>query len=126
LIGQGTPILAVAAGGVLLLLLSVGFLLWRRRKKRMATMTGQLGPGGTAKGAVAAGSDAQRDVEALLANQAAEQQRLEAEALLSLKIPAIATKKTEVLTKHLAAEVIKNPTTTAQVVRSWLNGDYKR
>ncbi len=33
------------------------------------------------------------------------------------------TKKTDVLTKHIAAEIKKDPAVLAQVVRSWLHGD---
>jgi len=41
---------------------------------------------------------------------------------MKLKIPPVATKKTEVLTKHIASETKKDPMLMAQVVRSWLNG----
>jgi len=124
-IGQaGTLAIAAVAGGVLLLLLGAIFFLWRRRAKNKARMTGQMETG--SREIASPSIDAQREMEARLAGQVAEQQRLEAEALLSLKLPVISTKKTEVLTKHIAEEVKKNPTTTAQVVRSWLNGDYQR
>ncbi len=42
---------------------------------------------------------------------------------MQLKLPAVSTKKTEVLTKHIAAEAKKDPAAMAQVVRSWLHGD---
>ena len=57
-----------------------------------------------------------------MAEQAAQQARREAEELMRLKMPEVSTKKTEVLTKHIAEEAKKNPALMAQVVRSWLNG----
>jgi flagellar biosynthesis/type III secretory pathway M-ring protein FliF/YscJ len=41
---------------------------------------------------------------------------------MALKVPVVATKKIEVLTKHIAAEAKSNPTALAQVVRTWLDG----
>ena len=41
---------------------------------------------------------------------------------MKLKMPEVTTKKTEILTKHIAAEAKNNPALMAQVVRSWLNG----
>jgi flagellar biosynthesis/type III secretory pathway M-ring protein FliF/YscJ len=68
----------------------------------------------------------ERQIEERLAEQAAEHARKEAEALMALKLPAQSTKKTEVLTKHIAVEAKKNPVSMAHVIRSWLNGEYKR
>jgi flagellar biosynthesis/type III secretory pathway M-ring protein FliF/YscJ len=66
---------------------------------------------------------AQHRLESQIAEQAADIARQEAEALMKLKLPAVSTKKTEVLAKHIAAEVKKDPAVMAQVVRSWLHGD---
>jgi len=71
-------------------------------------------------------SGAEKQLEARLAEQVAEQQRQEAEAMLALKLPAASTKKADILIKHISAEVKKNPAAMAQVVRSWLNGEYQR
>jgi flagellar M-ring protein FliF len=68
----------------------------------------------------------QREMEAKFAEQAALQAKQEAEELMKLKLPAISTKKTEVLTKHISTESRKDPTAMAQVVRSWLNGEQRR
>jgi flagellar M-ring protein FliF len=122
LVGQGNLImLASAAGGVLVLLLGMGFFLWKRsrKKKSGATVDG--------KGQIASPTDAAgKELEARLQEQMAEQQRQEAEAMLSLKLPAVSTKKSDVLVKHIAAEVKKDPAAMAHVVRSWLNGEYQR
>ena len=57
----------------------------------------------TAKEAARGRRRAEADLEAQMAGQAREQARQEAEALMKLKLPAVQTKKTEVLTKHIAA-----------------------
>ncbi|MEI9812716.1 MAG: flagellar M-ring protein FliF C-terminal domain-containing protein [Acidobacteriota bacterium] len=120
IVGGGPIVLGSVAGGVLVLLSAVAFFLWKRKKKKKSvTMTG-----GKQLSSVAA--DAEKDLEARLTEQVAEQQRQEAEAMLALKLPAVSTKKTDVLVKHIAAEVLRDPTAMAHVVRSWLNGEYQR
>jgi len=69
---------------------------------------------------------AQKDLEGRIAGQANEQERKEAEMMMQLKLPEVQTKKTEVIKKHLVAEAKKDPTAMAQVVRTWLNGEYQR
>jgi flagellar M-ring protein FliF len=73
-----------------------------------------------------AGAKAGRGMEEQLADHTAEKARADAESLMKLKLPVIATKKTDVLTKHIAAEAKKDPAVLAQVVRSWLHGDNLR
>jgi flagellar biosynthesis/type III secretory pathway M-ring protein FliF/YscJ len=41
--------------------------------------------------------------------------------LNSLKVQPVTTKKTEVLTKHIAEETKKDPAAMAQIVRGWLS-----
>jgi flagellar M-ring protein FliF len=121
LIGESnTIVLASAAGGVLVVLLAGAFFLWRRSRKKK--------PGGVSTGKQLGSptNEAERQLEARFAEQAAEQQRQEAEAMLSLKLPAVSTKKSDVLVKHIASEVKKDPAALAHVVRSWLNGEYQR
>lgn len=121
LVGGFNPMVVVgAAAGVLVALLSGAFFLWKKRKKKQAaTMEGGKQLGSPAL-------DAEREMEARLAEQVAAQQRLEADAILSLKIPTVSTKKTDVLSKHIASEVKKDPVAMAHVVRNWLNGEYQR
>jgi flagellar M-ring protein FliF len=116
------PALVAAAAGLVLLLLVVA--LWRlgRRKRGRARveMTPELPPGAPPASLEAAAQPAAENLEARLAEQAARQQQLEAEALNALKLPPVTTKKTEILTKHLAETVKKNPASAAQILRSWL------
>ena len=122
LIGQYNPMVIAGVGaGLLLALLGGGFFLWKRgrKKKGSATVEGD-------KQLNSPAADAEKEMEARLAEQVAAQQRQEAEAILSLKIPAVSTKKTDVLSKHIATEVKKDPVAMAHVVRNWLNGEYQR
>jgi flagellar biosynthesis/type III secretory pathway M-ring protein FliF/YscJ len=119
LIGAG------AAAG-LLLFLAVGFVVLRKMKRKKASveMDGDaaLPPGAEAGlAALEAGSGVEAQLQEKLSEQAAMKARLEQEALQSLKLPAVKTKKTEALTKHLAEEAEKEPEAMAQLVRTWLN-----
>lgn len=61
----------------------------------------------------------QAQIESRLAEQAAERQKLEAEALNSLKLPPL-TKKTEVLTKHISEQAKKDAAGMVHVLRAWM------
>ena len=50
-----------------------------------------------------------------------DKQKQAAEALSSLRVQPVITKKTEVLTKHITEEAKKDPTAMAYIVRSWLS-----
>lgn len=124
LIGKQVNMMVVAgaAGGALLAILGGGFFWWRKRKKKKLKASATV----DGKPMISPTEEAGKEMEARLAEQAAEQQRLEAEAILSLKLPAVTTKRTDVLTKHIAGEIKKDPAAMAHVVRSWLNGEYQR
>jgi len=111
---------AAVAGVVLVLLLAAWFFLRRRRGRPSVGMTGEIG--GRVPAELASPADAaQKELEARLAEQQAAKQRLEAEALSALRLPPVATKKSEVLTKHIAETVKKDPVGAAQILRTWLN-----
>lgn len=116
LIGNASPVVlfSAAGGGAVLMIGSLIFLVKRRSKRPSAQVDASRQLAGGAQ------------LEARLAEQAAEQQRLEAEALLSFKLPPVTTKKSDVLVKHIATEVKQDPVAMAHVVRSWLNGGYRR
>jgi flagellar M-ring protein FliF len=128
LMGQKNFIMIAGVGASAMLVLVVGFLVMvskMRKKKRVAAEVAALAlEAATPKGPTVA--DAQKDLEARMAGQVGEQARKDAEAMLQLKLPEVQTKKTEVIKKHIAAEAKKDPTAMAQVVRTWLNGEYQR
>jgi flagellar M-ring protein FliF len=62
----------------------------------------------------------QGQIENRLAEQSALRQRQELEVLNSLKLPP-ATKKAEVLTKHIAEQAKKDSGSMAQVLRAWMD-----
>jgi LPXTG-motif cell wall-anchored protein len=111
---------AAVAGVVLLLVVAAWFFLRRKRGRQSVGMTGEIG--GRAPGEIASPADAaQKELEARLAEQQNAKNRLEAEALSALRLPPVATKKSEVLTKHIAETVKKDPVGAAQILRTWLN-----
>jgi len=128
LMGQKNFMMIAGVGAAAILALVASFLFMvakMRKKKRVAAelATQALEAGKNKEPSVA---DAQKDLEARMAGQVGEQARRDAEAMLQLKLPEVQTKKTEVIKKHIAAEAKKDPTAMAQVVRTWLNGEYQR
>lgn len=113
--GIGAAAVLVLGGGL--------FVLGRKRKPTAASPTHVLAEGGAKELAPSATQEIERQMQSRIAEQAAEKAKQEAEALMRLQIPEVATKKTDVLTKHIAAEAKRDPTGMAQVVRSWLHGD---
>ena len=63
--------------------------------------------------------------EGQLASRAANQERLDAEAMLSLQLPPPGTKKSEILSKHLKKSVRTDPSGAAQLLRTWINENEK-
>lgn len=62
----------------------------------------------------------QKQIESQLAEQTALRQKQELEALNALKLPPV-TKKTEVLTKHIAEQAKKDSASMAHVLRAWIS-----
>ena len=59
-------------------------------------------------------------IEQRLADQAAQREKQELEALNSLKLPPV-TKKTEVLTRHISEQAKKDSASMAHVLRAWMS-----
>jgi flagellar M-ring protein FliF len=114
-------IIGVGAGGALLLVLLLVILRAMGKKQ----------PGGPvqmpAELAAATPPDLQAQIERRLADQAAQRQQQETDALNSLKLPPV-TKKTEVLTKHISEQAKKDAASMAHVLRAWMaeSGDEVR
>ena len=128
LVRQKNFALLTGAGGaaVLILLGGLVFLVLRGSKANVKAQAVAAIEGGAPKEPATTQQDVEKQIEARMAEQAAVKAKQEAEALMQLQLPEVSTKKTEVLTKHIAAEAKKDPTVMAQVVRSWLHGDHRR
>jgi flagellar biosynthesis/type III secretory pathway M-ring protein FliF/YscJ len=116
-------IAALGGAGIMALIVGWVVLVMRRRKKKIALEIAKSLEEAKAKELPGAKPSTEQTLESQMAEQAVEKAKQEAEALMKLKLPVIATKKTDVLTKHIAAEIKKDPAVMAQVVRSWLHGD---
>jgi flagellar M-ring protein FliF len=128
LMGQKNFAIIAGIGAAAMLVLVAGFLMMlsKMRAKKRAQAELALAAIESGKPRPATVADAQKDLEARMASQVGEQARRDAEAMLQLQLPQVQTKKTEVIKKHIAAEAKKDPTAMAQVVRTWLNGEYQR
>jgi flagellar M-ring protein FliF len=114
-------LMAVGGGAVLVLIAGFVVLMRRTRARRMKVEATAVLEAAKPKAAPTP-EDLERQMEGKLAEREAESARLEAEAMMDLKVPVVKTKKAEVLSKHIAAEGKKDPTMQAQVVRTWLHG----
>jgi flagellar M-ring protein FliF len=128
LMAQKNFAIIAGVGAAAMLALVVGFLMVRSRTRARKRLQAELALAAleAAKPRENTVADAQKDLEARMASQVGEQARKDAEAMLQLQLPPVQTKKTEVIKKHIAAEAKKDPTVMAQVVRTWLNGEYQR
>jgi flagellar M-ring protein FliF len=120
-------IAAIGAGAMLLLVAGAVFFLMKSRAKKKKIAAEEAAKAlAAAENAPSKGltpADIQKQIEGRMAEQAANQAKQQAEELMKLQMPAVSTKKTEVLTKHIATETKKDPNAMAQVVRSWINGE---
>lgn len=121
---KNMALVAAVAGAAFVLLLAVTFFAMRKRSARKRVEMASALQAGSSAGALQASTNpaeqARRELESRLADQDAMKQRLEAEALNSLKLPVVTTKKSEVLTKHIVEVVKKDPAGAVQILRTWL------
>ncbi|HUI53644.1 MAG TPA: flagellar basal-body MS-ring/collar protein FliF [Bryobacteraceae bacterium] len=111
-----------AAAGVIVLLFLAAKLLRRRKRAAPVEITGPavLGAGEAAARPSLPGNTIEQQIESQLAERDALQQKLDAQALTSLKLAPVITKKAEVLAKHLREKISKEPEVSAQILRSWI------
>jgi flagellar biosynthesis/type III secretory pathway M-ring protein FliF/YscJ len=62
----------------------------------------------------------ENQIESQLAERDALQAKMDAQALSSLKLAPVITKKAEVFAKHLRDKIGKEPEVAAQILRSWI------
>ncbi len=124
--------LPAVAGGLLLLLLLAGFLLWKRSRKivraRLVTqpeLAGGQVPGlpSTAAVQIPTAPEEGEDIESFVQRQQEMMREKESAAIASLKQTKLARTQTDVLTHHLVDTVATDPNGAAQVLRSWLTED---
>jgi len=116
------------AGGALggLLFLCIVFALFRRKgKKRKASSTASapatLPPGEEGPSmALAGNTQVEKQIESQLAERDALQAKADAQALTSLKLAPVITKKAEVFAKHLRDKISKEPEISVQILRGWI------
>jgi flagellar M-ring protein FliF len=70
--------------------------------------------------ALPAPSPFENQIESQLAERDALQAKMDAQALSSLKLAPVITKKAEVFAKHLREKIGKEPEISAQILRSWI------
>jgi flagellar M-ring protein FliF len=114
-------VIGVGVGAAFLLaLLFIVLRVTRKGPRTSVELPAELPPG-------SAPDQLTSQIEQRLADQAAQRQRQEAEALNALKLPPV-TKKTEVLTKHISEQAKKDAASMAHVLRAWMaeSGDEVR
>src|SRR5260370_23358845 len=79
------------------------------------------GPGAATEKALSESDAAEASFEGQLASRAASQDRLDAEALLTLRLPAAGTKKSEAFPKHLKQSVKDEPVVPGHRLATWSN-----
>lgn len=113
-----------AAAGLVLLIAAAAMWARRRRKSRPVEVSAPAelpagAPAPPVAGPAPAGSIEDR-IEAQLAERAALEQKMEAQALSALKLAPVITKTAEVLARHLREKISKEPEIAAQVLRTWI------
>ena len=115
-------LIAAGVGAALVLILGGGALFFLRSKKNPAAAPEipkalKQKPGANAIEA----ADPGENLEAMLADRLAEQQKADLMALAALKLPGITTKKGELLTKEIRENTKKDPLVSAHVLQTWLH-----
>ncbi len=105
-------LIGVGLGALVILIAPI--LLLRMRSRKSASVEA------TQERALNASDDAANSYEGQLASRAANQERLDSEALSALKLPSVGSKKSEVLAKHLKKAVKDDPAGSAQLLRTWM------
>jgi flagellar M-ring protein FliF len=104
----------------------VAFLLGRKRRSARLSATAsspaalQAAGGQGSSPALAAPSHMEDQMESQLAERDALQAQMDAQALSSLKLAPVITKKAEVFAKHLREKIAKEPDISVQILRTWI------
>jgi flagellar M-ring protein FliF len=114
-----------ALGGLVILAIGAFLFLRKRRKNRVpvqpttpAALPSSVAPNTST--ALTAAGQVESQIESQLAERDALQAKMDAQALSSLKLAPVITKKAEVFAKHLREKIAKEPEISAQILRSWI------
>jgi flagellar M-ring protein FliF len=113
----------------LLVLATVAFLLGRKRRKAHAAGSAstpaalQSSAAHAASSALPAAVGVENQIESQLAERDALQAQMDAQALSSLKLAPVITKKAEVFAKHLREKIAKEPDISVQILRTWVRDE---
>ena len=119
----------VIAGNVLggLLLIAAALVFFRRKRRKQHAPPAPTAPDTlpssgepSAAPALLAPGEVEHQIESQLAERDALQAKMDAQALSSLKLAPVITKKAEVFAKHLREKIAKEPEISAQILRSWI------
>jgi flagellar M-ring protein FliF len=122
---QNTLLIAGGAVlGLIVLVVVVSMLSRRRNSAGTAEVTGPPAlPAGEGTMAATGGSRTsglEQQMESKLAEHEALQQKMDAQALNSLKLSPVITKKAEVFAKHLREKIKTEPEVSAQILHTWI------
>jgi flagellar biosynthesis/type III secretory pathway M-ring protein FliF/YscJ len=120
--------LMIAGGGLAaVVILLILFLIFRRKRRVTPAVESQpaLAPGASGPPALpsVASGNVEKEIESQLAERDALQQRMDAQALNSLKLAPVITKKAEVFAKHLREKITKEPDISVQILKSWIRAE---
>jgi flagellar M-ring protein FliF len=120
--------LTIVGGGLAaVVILLILFLIFRRKRRVTPAVESQpaLAPGASGPPALpfVASGNVEKEIESQLAERDALQQRMDAQALQSLKLAPVITKKAEVFAKHLREKITKEPDISVQILKSWIRAE---
>jgi flagellar M-ring protein FliF len=115
----------IAGTGVVIVAALTVFLVLRRKRRPSAKpeVAGQTALPAAAEAVTAGlapGVNLEKQIESQLAERDALQQKMDAQALSSLKLAPLITKKAEVFAKHLREKIAKEPDISVQILKSWI------
>ena len=116
------------AGGSLggILVLGLTAFLFRRKRRKKSAFSAAGAPAALPSGAspssqaLSAPNQVEEQIESQLAERDALQAKVDAQALSSLKLAPVITKKAEVFAKHLRDKISKEPEISVQILRGWI------
>lgn len=111
--------IAIGGGVLLLLLCGAGALLFLRKRKKPASAPAMARSitDGDKTGAIAGEMDATAELD----KKIAEQTKADLAAIAALKLPTVATKKGDLLTKEIIDNTKKDASIPAHVLQTWLH-----